>query len=327
MQKGPQKILIIRFSSIGDIVLTSPVLRCIKKTFPNCELHYLTKSSYQSILKPNPFIDRLILWEGSSTIKELKKCNYEVAIDLHKNLRTSRIKWALRLVKNKVKWLSFDKINIQKWLAVRLKSKTVLPHKHIVHRYLDPALRIGAQFDDKGLDFFIEAHNRVDLSQMKITPYEYYVYAIGGQHETKKLPLTKQVELLSSIKKPILLIGGKEDMERGEELHKLFHHVHNFCGKYNIQQSASIMEQCRKVISHDTGMMHIAAALLKPIISIWGNTIPEFGMSPFYPKNFHDYENRVFQVDTYCRPCSKIGHQQCPWGHFKCMQNQNFDFL
>ena len=72
MQKGPQKILIIRFSSIGDIVLTSPVLRCIKKTFPNCELHYLTKSSYQSILKPNPFIDRLILWEGSSTIKELK---------------------------------------------------------------------------------------------------------------------------------------------------------------------------------------------------------------------------------------------------------------
>lgn len=321
-----RKVLVIRLSSIGDIVLTTPVLRCIKKSFPDSELHYLSKASYETLLKPNPFIDKLIFWKGRKTIKTIQAEKYDVVIDLHKNLRTSRIKWSLFLSKGRMRWKAFDKINIQKWLSVRFKSTKPLPQKHIVFRYLKPALELGVAYDNKGLDFFIEAKHRVNISSNfeGLQPYDYYVYAIGGQHETKKLPKKKQIELLTNINVPIILIGGKEDMQRGAELASLSNSIYNACGAFSIQQSASLIEQSRKVISHDTGMMHIAAAFLKPIISIWGNTIPEFGMYPFYPKNFHDYENRVLEVkDVFCRPCSKIGYSSCPWGHFKCMNGQD----
>lgn len=324
------KILVVRFSSIGDIVLTTPVLRCIKKSFPHCTLHFLTKPAYQTLLKPNPFIDGLHLWEGKPTIKTLQNEKFDFVIDLHRNLRTRRLKWALRSKHPSLRWRSFNKINFQKWLSVRLKSKKVLPNKHIVHRYLQPVLDLGVQFDNKGLDFFIESHNRIDPTSLfpNLVPFEYHVYAIGGQHETKKLPRHKQIELLSGFNFPIVLIGGKEDKARGEDLSNTLPKVYNACGRLNIQQSAHIIEQCRKVLTHDTGMMHIAAALLKPIISIWGNTIPEFGMSPFYPSNFHDYENRILEVnDVFCRPCSKIGFERCPWGHFKCMNAQDFNDL
>lgn len=324
-----KKILIIRFSSIGDIVLTTPVLRCLKKSFPNSEIHYLSKPSYSTLLKPNPFIDKLHLWEGAKTMNAIKKEQYDFVIDLHRNLRTTRIKWALNFSRGKTVWKAFNKINVKKILSVRLKTTKVLPNIHIVHRYLKPALAIGASYDNKGLDFFIEAQNRVSVSRSLhgLNPYEYFVYAIGGQHETKKLPLKKQIELLEKIDTKVVLIGGKEDAKRGVELSEKLDHVINACGMFNIQQSASIIEQSRKVFTHDTGMMHIAAALLKPIVSIWGNTIPEFGMYPFYPKNFHDYENKILEVkDVFCRPCSKIGYKKCPWGHFKCMNAQEFDF-
>ncbi|MDB4347428.1 glycosyltransferase family 9 protein [Bacteroidia bacterium] len=329
MAKSPSNILVIRFSSIGDIVLTSPALRCIKRKYPHSTLHFLSKKKFVHAFSANPFIDKEIYWEGKKTLKHLARQKFDLVVDLHNNLRTRRVWFYLLKQRHRPKWVRFNKINLAKWFAVRFKLKRVLPKKHIVHRYMKPLEKIGIPFDDKGLDYFIEQRFRIDIPKHYpgLEAKKYYAYAIGGQHETKKLPFHRQVDLLTQLNQTTILLGGKEDYNDAEELMKAVPNCHNACGRYNLQESASIIEQSRKVITHDTGLMHIAAALLKPIISIWGNTIPEFGMYPFYPVNFHDYENRQLEVDVYCRPCSKIGFKKCPYGHFKCMNKHDFTGL
>ena len=318
------KILIVRFSSIGDIVLTTPVPRCVKTQLEDAEVHYATKAQYQSIIESNPYVDKTFLLKESldELIIELKKENYDVVLDLHNNLRTRILKWKLG-----VRSFSFNKLNIEKWLMVNFKINR-LPGEHIVDRYLATAKSIGVKNDALGLDYFIPEKDEVPWDWFPETHRDGYVaYAIGAQHETKKLPVDRMIELCKKINRPIVLLGGKEDFENGEkvglELEKEYRPVpiFNACGKFNLNQSADIVKKSDLVFSHDTGLMHIAAALKKEVYSIWGNTIPAFGMYP-YRTNYHSLENK--NID--CRPCSKIGYQKCPKGHFKCMREMHFDF-
>ena len=332
-----QKVLIIRFSSIGDIVLTTPVIRAIKTQLDDVELHYCTKKKYESLLTENPYIDKYHLLDGdlNDLIKDLKAEQFDYVIDLHNNLRTRRIKSKLSRESS-----TFKKLNWEKWLIVNLKIDK-LPNIHIVDRYLEAAAPLGIKKDALGLEYFIPEKDVVEKDWLPETHRgEFIVFAIGGAHETKKLPLDRMIELCDKINKPIVLIGGKEDAENGQKLEDFFDrkyesedqvdplrdlgkkaHVYNGCGKFSINQSASLMKQASYVFTHDTGMMHIAAALNKNIFSIWGNTIPEFGMYPYQTK-FTILEKKGLS----CRPCSKIGFDKCPKGHFKCMNDIIFDF-
>jgi ADP-heptose:LPS heptosyltransferase len=312
------KILVLRFSSIGDIVLTTPVVRCLKTQKPECEVHFATKKQYKSLLVNNPYIDKIHILEDSMTdlVAELKQEGFDLIIDLHNNLRTVNLWSQLR-----VKRLKFDKLNWEKWLMVRLKVN-MLPYEHIVDRYLETVSELGVKNDGKGLDYFIPSTTSISDFQL---PDQYMVYALGAQHNTKKLPLLKQIELCNSVNLPIVLIGGKEDAKDGLQLSEVCSNTINLCGKLSIDQSALLMQNANKIYAHDTGMMHIAAALSKPIVSIWGNTIPEFGMTPYYSNDFDDSNSIIMEVsDLKCRPCSKIGFDKCPKGHFKCMMMQTF---
>ena len=305
------KFLILRFSSIGDIVLTTPVIRCIKLQYPNAEVHFATKKQFKVLVENNPYIDKYFLLENSlnNFIKTLQTEDYDYIIDLHNNLRTSIIKLKL----NK-KSFSFDKLNFKKWILVNLKINK-MPNIHIVDRYLKTVERLGIKNDNKGLDYFIPEHNYVKTND------KFVAYAIGGQHFTKKLPTNKIIEVCKNLNSKVYLLGGKEDFETGEIIQKVIgKKVINACGKYNLNQSASILQQAEYVISHDTGLMHIAAALKKRILSIWGNTVPEFGMYP-YLTDYKIIENKNLS----CRPCSKIGYEKCPKGHFKCMEELELD--
>jgi ADP-heptose:LPS heptosyltransferase len=313
------KILILRFSSIGDIVLTTPVMRCIKTQFPEHTIHFATKKQNATLLQYNPYIDKLHLLDKDMKgfCRDLKAEKFDLILDLHHNLRTLGI-WSNLLVKRH----TVDKINWEKWLAVRFKIN-ILPYVHIVDRYLETAKSLGVKNDGKGLDFFINPNeNILDFN----LPPNYVIYAIGGQHATKKLPLNKQLELLDSIHTPIILIGGKEDMEQGAAIvEKSKKQVINLCGSMSIHQSALAIQGAKKVYTHDTGMMHIAAALQKPVVSIWGNTIPEFGMTPYYPAGYDMRNSEIKEVKNLeCRPCSKIGFKACPLRHFNCMELQEF---
>lgn len=307
------KFLILRFSSIGDIVLTTPVTRCIKKQYPNAEVHYATKQSFKVLVENNPYIDQYHLLGKSLNefIATLKAENFDYIIDLHNNLRTSIIKFRLSSAKS----FSFEKLNFKKWLLVNLKINQ-MPDVHIVDRYLKTTESLGVINDNQGLDYFIPAKDIVQINE------PYIAFAIGGQHATKKLPTTRIIEICQKLSGKIMLLGGKEDATAAEEIEKAVGvNIINACGKYNLNQSASLVQQSAYLITHDTGLMHIASALKKKVISIWGNTVPEFGMYP-YLTEFKIIENKNLS----CRPCSKIGYSKCPKGHFKCMSELNLDF-
>ncbi len=320
-----KKVLIIRFSSIGDVVLTTPIVRCIKKQL-NAEVHYLTKDSYKSIVISNPFIDKVysITSDISPILPHLKNEDYDLILDLHKNIRSWRVKRALG-----TRVIAFDKINFEKWLMVRFK-KDRLPDTHLVDRYFSALRSIHVKDDGLGLNYFIPKEEKIDiatfLKENGVTTSfgnQYISIAIGAAHATKKLPNDKLIEICQKIKIPVILLGGPGDQQNGDKIKTSSgSHVINAAGKLSIHQSASIIQQASKVISHDTGMMHIATAFQKELISVWGNTIPKFGFFPYYGSNNPNLNTTMEVTNLSCRPCSKLGRGFCPKGHFKCMKQQ-----
>jgi ADP-heptose:LPS heptosyltransferase len=323
------KFLILRFSSIGDIILTSPVIRCIKQQVKDAEVHYATKRSFSAVIEHNPYIDkRFFLDEDMETdnqglsefISDIKKEKYDFIIDLHHNLRTYIIKRKLG-----VKSFSFNKINFEKWLMVNFKINR-LPKRHIVDRYMETVRTFGVTNDGNGLDYFISTEDEKALEKIPGTFRNGYIgFAIGARHVTKKLPVKKIISICSKINQPIILLGGKEDFDAGEiivresKILNFESHVVNACGKFSLNESAALVKHASKIITHDTGLMHIAAAYKKEIISVWGNTIPEFGMSPYYGNGqIRNLKSEIRNLS--CRPCTKLGFEKCPKGHFKCMK-------
>jgi ADP-heptose:LPS heptosyltransferase len=315
------KFLVVRFSSIGDIVLTTPVVRHLKKQVDDVEVHFLTKQPFVKLLEANPYIDRIHSYEGDmkSTLNTLKKIGFDYIIDLHNNTRSARIKLALKRMDFTVR-----KLNVKKWILVNLRINK-LPDLHMVDRNLETIQLFISERDEIGLDYFIPGNEEVAMKDLPSDFQSGYIgLALGAQHETKKLPLESLIEMCGNLDHPIIILGGPGDTEIGDSIATALPHkkIFNGCGKYSIHQSASLVRQARLLITHDTGLMHIGAAFEKKIIAIWGNTVPEFGMVPFKPH--HSSVN--FEVkDLKCRPCSKIGFQHCPKKHFKCMKDQDVD--
>ena len=316
--------LVVRFSSIGDIVLTTPVIRCLKQQLPNCNIHFITKKEYANILYSNPYIDKVIEYDGdwNMFISNLKTFKYSYIIDLHHNARTLRLKKMMG-----IQSLSFNKLNIQKWLLTALKIN-IMPKVHIVDRYMDTVKKFNVTNDGKGLDYFIPELDEVKQSDLPASHlFGYIGLVIGAAHNTKKLPVEKLKELCSKINYPIILLGGKEDRAIGEQIAAIDEgKIYNSCGKFSLNESADLVRKAKLIITHDTGLMHIAAAFKKPIISIWGNTVAGFGMTPYYGNV--QITNAQFEVESLkCRPCTKIGFDACPKKHFKCMNLQNIDAI
>jgi ADP-heptose:LPS heptosyltransferase len=317
------RFLIVRFSSMGDIVLTTPVIRCLKQQVEDAEIHFLTKSRYIRLLQENPYIDKLHVLDKSfnSMIRELKEENIDYIIDLHRNQRTFLLKIALKRMS-----FSFKKLNFKKWLLVNFHFNK-LPAIHIVDRYLETTRAFSVKNDGSGLDYFIPKGEEVDLS--KITGGQeknLIILVTGGGHQTKQIPEEKILYLLNLIESPVILLGGHEDSGKASRIMAKVTRdgVFNLTGKLSVNQSASVIRQARLIITPDTGLMHIASAFHKDIFSVWGNTVPAFGMFPFKP----GVNSNIFEVNNLkCRPCSKIGYKKCPRGHFKCMMNQDFDQL
>jgi len=322
------KLLIIRFSSIGDIVLTTPVLRCIRRQYPDAEIHFLVKKSFKAVIASNPYIDRIheLDTDLNENIEALKKIPFDYVIDLHKNLRTMRVKKAL-----KAPVLSFDKLNFRKWLYVNFKMQ-VMPDKSIVDRYFEGLKTLRLRNDGGGLDYFIPEHLRTKQDDIPFGHWAGFVgCVIGGSFFTKKLPVAQWQQFVERCPYPVVLLGGPEDRDAGNEIAAVDPaKVYNACGKFSITESADLVKRARVVISNDTGLMHIAAAFQKPVISLWGNTTPELGMFPYF--GFNNLNQNVSPLSVImevkglsCRPCSKIGYDKCPKKHFKCMKQISVD--
>ncbi len=274
------------------------------------------------MLAANPYCDEVFTFEkelDTGLISRLKSEAYDLVVDLHHNLRTFRLKWVLGRPSR-----AFNKLNWEKWLLVNTGWNT-LPKQHIVARYLATVAHLGVQDDGQGLDYFIPPDTTLPNECLPKTPF--IAFAIGATHATKRMPEAKILELCKAIGQPLVLLGGKPEELIGQHIAEAAGpHVYNLCGQLSLHQSALVAQQAQRVITHDTGLMHIAAALRKPITSIWGSTVPEFGMYPFYPTGL-DLNTSIEVSGLSCRPCSKIGHEKCPKGHFRCMKDQDIDFI
>jgi ADP-heptose:LPS heptosyltransferase len=314
------KLLIIRLSSIGDIVLTSLVVRCLKNQVENAEIHFVSKKQYVGILKSNPYIDKVHVLEDnlSELIHELVPEKFDYIIDLHHNFRSARIKRSL-----KAKSFSVNKLNWKKMLLINFKIHK-LPNKHIVDRYLETTAPLQIKNDGKGLDYFISEKDEFKIVDLPISFQNGYIaFVIAGTYVTKKLPIEKILEICLKTDYPVILLGGKKEFEEGEKvLSQSKGNVLNFAGKINLGKSASLVRSARLVLTNDTGLMHIAAAFKKKILSFWGNTVSDFGMTPYQS---NPASKRLEVENLKCRPCSKLGYQKCPKKHFKCMNEINVD--
>ncbi len=307
------KVLIIRFSSIGDVVLTTPIIRAMAEQ-TDFEVHFLTKARFASVLHHNPHITKVytIEKEIGEVLTYLKKEQYSYLIDLHKNLRSFRLRMALG-----VPAYHFPKNNIEKWLLVNFKVNK-LPESHIVDRYFQAVAHLNVKKDGMGLDYFLGPEDQVDIPTL-FQEKGYLVFVLGAAHFTKQIPLTLFQEIIPTLKQPILLVGGPDQQAMGEKLAQSSpEKVKNYAGILTIGQSAFILSKAQVVLTPDTGMMHIAAAFQRPTVVIWGNTVPALGMHPYLT----NHQNIEVQ-NLPCRPCDKIGKKQCPKGHFRCMKNQS----
>lgn len=319
------KVLIVRFSSIGDIVLTSPVISALADANEGIQIHYLIKEQFKSIVEPNPLVQKVFTIQKSinEVLKELKAEKYDYIIDLHHNIRTQSLK-----IKLKVPTLAFDKLNIKKWQLVKFK-KDYLPDMNVVERYLETVKTLNLNEEKHyPVQYFIEKENKVDVvNEYNIEPAKYIAVAIGAQFATKKMPVELLIEIIEQLEEKVVLIGGPTDEKEASLIEEHFSdgRIVNTVGQLNLQQSSSVVQQAKKLLTNDTGMMHIATAFDLPIVSVWGNTVPKFGMYP-YRESKRSYS--IHEVKGLsCRPCSKIGFDKCPKKHFKCMKDQDVESI
>jgi ADP-heptose:LPS heptosyltransferase len=315
--------IIIRFSSIGDIVLTTPVVRCIKKQMPNATIHYVTKQSNKALLQANIYIDKIHTLQNDDFSALVETVKNEIAgipkkevaiIDLHNNFRSARLKQALIGVKA----YTFNKLSLRKIIYNTLHIN-LLPNVHVVDRYMATLKKFNISNDGAGLDYFIPKLDEVKTDDIPMALSAGYVgIVVGASYFTKRMPTQQLVQLVQQLQYPIMLLGGANDRAAAAEVAKVDPmRIYNACGKFNINESADLVRRAKIIISNDTGLMHIAAAFKKKIISLWGATVPAFGVAPYQTQHAN------FILNLRCQPCSKYGTNTCPKGHFKCMSNLN----
>ena len=318
------RILVVRFSSIGDIILTTPVYRLLKKQL-GAEVHLLTKRSFAFAVEGNPYIDKVHLIDSDvSEVKlDLQAAGFDHVVDLHNNIRSMQVKRML-----KVPTTTMRKLNFEKWLLVNLKMDRMPEDPHVIRRYIAAAEPLGVTYDGEGMDFVIPEHAEVDLSQLTTVDLDklgFVALTIATSTPTRSMEPWQLEQLIQQIEGPVVLLGGPSEAEVGESLQEGSTNTVNMAGKLSLQQSASVIRQSRLLITPDTSLMHIGAALDHPMITVWGNTNERFGMTPFYCED-SSAEWHMIEVDGLkCRPCSKIGHNQCPKGHFKCIRDLDLD--
>ncbi len=329
------KVLVICGSSVGDVVFSTPVIRVLKVQLDDARVHCLVKPHLSFLLDENPYIDKIHV-AGTSfreTWRDLEKEKFNLTV----NLGTERSWMLSRLVAPAS--LTPPRDYRQRWLMINFGINQ-LPNLHVTDRMLKAIEPLKIKGDELGLDYFIPEKDRVPATWLPV-PFQkgFVAFCLGASYNTRKLPLDKMIELCDKINRPVVLLGGDEDMEAGNAIHTFFEKqtsspwekglrelnkrtiVYNACGKFNFNQMASLVKQASAVFTFDSDFIPVASAFRKEIFGLWGNTIPLFGRYP-YRTRFTVLENNAVT----CRPCSSKGFTDCPKGHFKCMRNITFDF-
>jgi heptosyltransferase-2 len=313
------KILIIRLSSLGDILLTTPFIRAIKTQFPHIKIDMLIREEYAEVIKLNPYIEKKLLFKKDeksniALIEQLRNNNYQLVIDLQNNLRSKKIVSSLKI--NSVK---FDKRSFDKFLLVNFKINKLREAPPIPVRYSNTIQNF--KLDEKGLDLFTDKSANAKL----IGKNNLIGFCPGARHFTKRWPKEYFIELGNNLTQNgyrIVLFGGKIDSEICAELVDKISGAINLSNDDDLLQTAADMKLCKAVVCNDSGLMHTASATGTKVIAIFGSTVKEFGFAPYNCSNLILENNSLT-----CRPCSHIGRSACPKKHFDCMKDIKPEFI
>mgnify|MGYP000751143747 FL=1 len=313
------KILIIRLSSLGDILLTTPFIRAIKTQYSHIKIDMLIREEYEDVIKLNPYIDKKILFKKDyksnvGLIDQLRNNNYELVIDLQNNLRSKKVTSS-----SKVNSVKFDKRSFDKFLLVNFKINKLKEASQIPVRYSNTIQKI--KLDEHGLDLFADKSANAEL----IGKNNLVGFCPGARHFTKRWPKEYFVELGNKLTQngyTIVLFGGKIDKEICAELVDKISGAINLSNNDELLQTAANMKLCKAVVCNDSGLMHTASATGTKVIAIFGSTVKEFGFTPYNCNNLILENNSLT-----CRPCSHIGRSDCPKKHFDCMKAIKPEFV
>ena len=310
------KILVIRLSSFGDIILTFPFIKELKAKFPDSQIHFISKVEFSGIPELNPYLDKI--YTVNNNLNEIRRLikseKYDFIFDLHKNLRSIY----LSSFQN-AKVLRYKKNNLKKLLLVYLKLNLF---KDIIPVYKKYLLTLRDLFENVNYEFLA---SELNIPETISGPQPYIIISPSSKHFTKTYPKERFLEIINrDTSKKYILTGSdsKKDTEICKFLEDKSSNTTNLCGKLTIPQLAEYIKKSEYVISNDSGVMHLAEALNKPVYVFFGSTVKEFG---FYPqlRSSAVFENKTIR----CRPCARSGRSSCPKKHFKCMLEINQDVI
>jgi heptosyltransferase-2 len=311
-----KKILVIRLSSIGDIILTTPLIRCLAMAYPSAQIDYCTKSSFVSLIISNPHIST------TYTTDQLPVGNYDLVVDLQNNFRSLTIVRSLHSIRT----VRYRKENWKKWFLVQCKFNLYGSYSSVVERYLSSLHEIGISgSDQEGCELYPSSEDLAYAAPYIPRGKKTLALCFGAKHFTKRYPPKQFADLISSLlikeSLQIVLLGGKEDAPQATEIMCSLPDtcrtmVVSLAGSCTLMQTAALLSRCDAVLCNDTGLMHIASAFGKKLFVLFGSSSQAFGFLPWHTP----YE--LFEVEgLHCKPCSHIGRNHCPKGHFRCMND------
>jgi len=316
-----KRILVIRLSSIGDIILTTPLLRSLAASYPEAVIDYCTKPPFISLLASNPHLSTIY------TTDQQPAGRYDLVVDLQNNRRSRSIVRVLHPLRT----VQYRKENWKKWLLVHLKLDLYGSYRSVVERYRDSLQELSRSGDLQHCELYPSSDDEAFANTYFHTSKKTLALCVGAKHFTKRYPPDKFAVILSLLleKEPlqVLLLGGKEDASQATELmNSLPDHcqamVLNLVGRCTLMQTAAILSRCDAVLCNDTGLMHMASAFGKKLFVLFGSSSKAFGFLPWQTT----YE--LFEVDGLgCKPCSHIGRDRCPKGHFRCMNDLSLSLI
>jgi len=306
-----KRILIIRLSSLGDILLSTPLIRAIKSRFPQIEIDFVLREQYTDTLKLNPHLNKIFLYKKNNVLNknifdEIAANNYDLIIDLQNNLRSRKI---TSIAKSKV--VRFDKRTFDKFLLVNFKINKLNNAPQIPVRYAQTIDDLN--LDNKGIDLFTDK----TANQLIIGKENLIGLCPGARHFTKRYPKEYFIQLANQLYQhghEVVLFGGKIDKQLCNEIKNEIPFVIDLSNDDDLLQTATDMKICSTIVCNDSGLMHVASSTGTFVVALFGSTIKEFGFTP-YNCNHSIFENNLLT----CRPCSHIGRSSCPKKHFNCL--------
>lgn len=313
------KKLLIRLSSAGDVILTSPLLKLIKEREPDSEIHFVVKSDFSDLVQYNPNISTIHLVQSHADFGELEqlrqrllKENFDLTLDLHNNFRSIYLR---RGTSRRIQVISKEILKRTALVTMKLNLYSeiipaALKYARVYDRTLTQVARPEIFFKAELLDKVDEIWKKSEVKEQNVV-----FLCPGARHFTKRWPAVNWKELARTLAadNQVVLIGGIEDKSICDPIEEIVG-VINFSGRLALLDSTAMLSHADLVITNDSFLMHAANALGKKTITIFGSTVKEFGFFPY------QVDNRIMEVDGLnCRPCSHIGRPSCPKSHFRCM--------